>query len=208
MYLGMSLTDEDMPEHEPYLRAGCVVVAYDVSGPEPTFGWGMSAAIREFIEAEGGVEDGRRALDYALANISEVDPSRVITAGHSSSATIALQLARAESRVTACVAYAPCVDTVGWLKSDLPELEEDAPGFGDFAARSSLLQNASEWTKPCFLFVAADDGVIDPQAVRDFAQRSGIELFEVPSGDHYDSMIAGGIPRALEWLRAKKLLKP
>lgn len=209
MYLGMSLSDEDMPEHEPYVRAGCVVVAYDVSGPEPSFGWGMSAAIRKFMESEGGVEDGRRALDYALENIPEIDPSRVIAAGHSSAATIALQLARAEPRVKACVAYAPCVDTVEWLKSDLSELEDDAPGFRNFAESSSLLQNSSEWTKPCFLFVAADDGVIDPRAVREFARRSpGIELFEVPSGNHYDSMIVEGIPMALDWLREKKLLTP
>jgi dienelactone hydrolase len=207
MFRGMALAEGDMPEHEPYALAGCVVVAYDVSGPEPSTRWGAGAAVRKFLASNGGVEDGRRAIDYALKNVPGIDSKRIIAAGHSSAATIALQLALSDSRVSACVAYAPCVDTERVLKDKLSDLERDAPGFRDFIARSSLLQHAAEWGKPCFLFVARDDSVIDPAEVREFAQRSpGTQLFEAQSGDHYDSMIYEGIPMALEWLRKEKLL--
>ena len=161
------------------------------------------------MQADGGIADGRRALDYALENIPEIDPNRIIAAGHSSAATIALQLARGESRVTACVAYAPCADTASWLKAELPQLEATAPGFDAFIRRTSPLQHASDLKKPCFLFLAADDDVIDLQAAREFARRAaGSNLSEGSSGGHYDSMIADGIPRALKWLEEKKLLAP
>jgi hypothetical protein len=33
------------------------------------------------------------------------------------------------------------------------------------------------------------------------AHNQQVEYIEVESGDHYDSMIEGGIPRAVQWLK-------
>ena len=206
MYLGMRVGDGDTPEQLPYAQASCVVVAYDVSGaqegddPEP-------ASLAAFMAAKGGVEDGKRALDYALKSIPEIDPSRVIAVGHSSAATIAIQLASSDARIKACVAYAPLVDVEAWLAPLMGRLENAAPGFEAFIQESSPAKHMDRPQQQLFLFHAADDDVVPAEPIHRLAKSAPkATLVEVQSGGHYNSMIEHGIPSAIHWLRNQNML--
>ena len=80
------------------------------------------------------------------------------------------------------------------------------PGVADFAKQSSPLTHVSNVGCPVFLFHAADDSNTPVADSRRFAEllkanRKTVEYVEVPTGDHYDSMIQQGIPRAIPWLK-------
>jgi dipeptidyl aminopeptidase/acylaminoacyl peptidase len=66
--------------------------------------------------------------------------------------------------------------------------------------------HAAELRGPVFLFHARDDTVVPVSETEAFAaelQRLGkrVNLVTVPTGGHYEGMIAQGVPRAIEWLR-------
>jgi dipeptidyl aminopeptidase/acylaminoacyl peptidase len=199
-----------VPEHVPYVQAGCIVVAYDVSGSSSDRQRINLRAIREFMASDAGVKDGQRALDYALKNLP-VDPQRVFAAGHSSAATIALQLAEADPRVKACVAYAPAVDVLGFLKDQDgldQKIEESVPGFLNFIQRTSPSGNASALRQPLFLFHADDDDVVPLEPIRQLAAAvPTAKLVRVPDGGHYDSMLSKGIPAGIKWLRSNGIVQ-
>ncbi len=117
LYHGITLAEGDRQEHLPYVRAGFAVIAYEVDGPlaDNTSSKALFKAAVEFKNSEGGLNNARAALDYALAKIPQIDPSRVYTAGHSSAGTISLLVAEREPRVRAAVAYAPASDVEKFL---------------------------------------------------------------------------------------------
>lgn len=207
LYHGMNLGDGDVPEFTPYAKAGCVVVAYDVSGPVPEGSRVSSGAIRAFVESNFGIKDAQRAIGYALKSIPEVDPRRVIVAGHSSAATLALQVAAADARVKACVAYAPVTDVNARLADIATQVERVAPGFTAKLSRFSPSNRRNRISLPLFLFHANDDDNVPAASVRQFAAwNRAAKLVEVPSGGHYNSMIQVGIPSAIRWLRQQGLI--
>ncbi len=85
---GMGLGDGDRPEHLPYVAAGFVVVAYELSGDGRT-----REAYDAFSKAQGGLANGLAALSFVRQQIPFVDSSRIFTAGHSSAGDAALLLA-------------------------------------------------------------------------------------------------------------------
>jgi dipeptidyl aminopeptidase/acylaminoacyl peptidase len=109
---GMSLGDGDSPEQIPYARAGFIVVAYSIDGdlPKDHSAEQLIHSIRCFKASHGGVDNASEAIDYALIHIPNIDPKRRYVAGHSSAATLALQVAEQDSRIAACAAYAPVTD--------------------------------------------------------------------------------------------------
>lgn len=211
LFTGKALGEGDRSEHLPYVRAGFAVVAYELDGPVPDTpepaDAQVVAAFNSFRAAEAGVANARMAIDYALTKIPQVDPERIYVAGHSSAATLALLVAARDPRVKACVAYAPVTDIGQHLGAPLVRsLSSGIPGFADFVRDNSPLKDAPRLRCPLFLFTADDDSVVEPAQSARFAEAAGrtnpaVTYRRVPSGDHYDSMINVGVPRAAEWLR-------
>jgi dipeptidyl aminopeptidase/acylaminoacyl peptidase len=207
---GNELGEGDRPEHLPYVRAGFAVVAYELDGPlrqgeQPT-DREITEAYEAFRAAEAGVANARMAMDYALAKIPQVDPERFYVAGHSSAATLALLVAEREPRVKACAAYAPVTDVATHFGPRAVRQLSVLPGFGDFVRDYSPINGAERLTVPLFLFSADDDSNVPPEQSARFAAAVGkvnrdVTYVRVPTGNHYDSMIVEGVPRAIEWLQ-------
>src|SRR5258708_698363 len=89
---GMKLDPGDSKEHIPYAKAGVVVVAYAIDGHLDDRAHvkdaDVLAAPKAFMDSDAGATNARAALDYALANVPNIDPKRIFSAGHSSAATL------------------------------------------------------------------------------------------------------------------------
>lgn len=208
LFHGIGVGEGDSPEHLPYVRAGYAVVTYSLDGELDEQKLDNNRAVQRaqsaFIAAEGGVNNGKSAITYALSRL-HVDPKRIIVAGHSSAATVALQLAAADPRVTACIAYAPCTDLEARLSEALPLLELINPGARAFYTSRSPKNNLEKLRCPVFLFHARDDSNVpfsDSDRFVQALQRAGgkVTFATADTGDHYESMIREGIPAAQKWL--------
>jgi pimeloyl-ACP methyl ester carboxylesterase len=191
---GMKLSEGDKPEHLPYVEQGFMVVAYDVSGDPASMGNREAQAL--FAEREAGIANGKAAIDYALKNLS-VDPDAIYAVGHSSAGTLALQLAAADPRVKACVAFAPVVDTE----------ERTGADISDTVAKLSPSATTANLKCPVLLFVANDDENVAPETIygSELAKSNpAVKVVTAASGGHYDSMISEGIPAAITWLKELK----
>jgi len=207
---GMALGDGDVDEHLPYATAGFAVVAYDISGgvqdhaPESE----VVAAAKAFKDSEGGVNDAKIALDYAFAKLS-IDKKRVYTAGHSSAATLSMQVAARDPRITGCVAYAPVTDIPKRLGDALlANLDSKIGGFSSFIKDVSPSNNVDKLKCRTFIFQAEDDGnvpIADTERFVEALKKSNqdVTFKRVPTGGHYDAMIREGIADAIQWLRGK-----
>lgn len=198
----------DRDEHLPYALAGYVVVAFDIAGalPSEPNAWETAKGMLAFREAAAGLDSASAALDLSLERYS-IDERRVYAVGHSSAGTLALLVAAFDSRIKAVVAFAPVTDVVSWFPEELHSaLEKGMPGHSAFLRTASPITHADRLArKPVFLFHAKDDSVVPPQETqrlfdamvdRDVATRLAV----VSTGDHYDTMMDEGIPRAIEWL--------
>jgi acetyl esterase/lipase len=208
---GAIIDESDRAEHYPYVRAGFAVLAYELSGaladpqnPRITYGQ-ISGPIKVFMQADGGLINGKIAIDYVLQKVPEVDPDQLYACGHSSAAVVALNFASGDSRIHACCAYAPRTNVEEWWND--PKLDQAVPGFNAFAARKSPLRHVDEFTCPVFLFHADDDQMVpldDNQAFADAMKSAGrnITFQRVRTGGHYDSMIKEGIPAGIRFMEA------
>lgn len=203
---GMSLGDGDVDEHLPYVKAGYAVVAYEISGPvkdNPSEAE-MLAGAKDFQAAQGGLTDAKTALDYAFAKLS-VDKKHVLTAGHSSAATLSLLVAARDPRITACIAYAPATDIPKRLGTEATTgLDSALSGFSAFLKDISPSNNVDKLKCPVFIFQAEDDTnvpIVDTAAfVEELKKHNANVTFEkVPTGGHYDPMIRQGIADAIKW---------
>jgi dienelactone hydrolase len=208
---GGEIEESDRPEHIPYVRKGFAVLAYELSGAMTgprtqklrlTYG-DVRPSVQAFMAADGGLANGKIALDYIEAKVPEIDPNQLYACGHSSSADVALNLAAGDKRIRAVCAYAPRTDVEAWWAD--PKMEKVIPGFKAFATRKSPLRHAGDINCPVFLFHADDDSMVplaDNQAFADAmkAANKKVVFKTVPRGDHYDSMIKQGIPDGIEFL--------
>lgn len=208
---GSSLDDGgNLPEYLPYLRAGFAVVVYEIDGDpgsEKPNDLEIMKAARAFKEAHAGIDDAREAIRYALARIPNIDPNRLYTAGHSSAATLALQVAENDNRIAACVAYAPCTDVPARIGAEgLKAFDSLIPDFAEFIRYYSPLNATTTLTCPVFIFHADDDSNVPASDNADFVAKlqqtnTQVTFTRVPTGNHYQSMIDQGLPRAVEWLK-------
>ncbi|MCC6507882.1 MAG: prolyl oligopeptidase family serine peptidase [Pirellulaceae bacterium] len=202
---GMRLGEEDQAEHLPYVDAGLAVIAYDLDGSSLL--GDETERYDAFRDAEAGLVNARIALDYAITSVPEINAQQIFSVGHSSAATMALLLAAHEPRIAGCIAYAPAVDLkevytavlVRTLSARLPEL-------ADFIVRSSPVTHQQHLNCPTMIFQSLQDDNVSLDSNRTFQKRqssAGTEctLVEVPTGDHYASMIQEGIPAGIEWLK-------
>lgn len=209
MFDGNSQGEGSRAEHLPYVRAGYAVVAYEVDGeiPEHSTNQQKVDAAIAFQNADAGIANARAAIDYALARVPQIDPKRLYTAGHSSAASLSLLTAEYDSRIAACIAYAPCCDVPKRLGEEfISALSDFQPGYREFISKSSPNTHPEKLHCPLFLFHADDDSNIKTEEVDTFATQvkqtnSAVTYVKVPTGDHYDSMIDQGIPRAIDWLK-------
>ncbi len=204
---GMSLGDSDVPEHLPYARAGIAVVAYELDGPGERGGM-ETRPYETFKQSRAGLVNARNALEYTLAKIPEVNPSRIYSAGHSSAGTMALLFAEHEPRLAGCLAYAPCCDMQRQYPGMRLRVHSGAlPGLADFVVQSSPRTHESRLNCPLFLFYAQDDyGAADLPDFADRLKQQGkdVTFVVVPAGGHYDSMIREGVPKGIEWIKTNK----
>lgn len=207
---GMKLSEGDSKEHIPYVKAGNIVVAYALDGDfdeEKKSDAVFLAAAKAFKESDAGVANAKAALDYALAKVSAIDPKRIYTAGHSSAGTVALVVAAKEPRIVGCIAYAPATDLGRRIPGPLVAgLDKQIPGFRQFLLSNSPMQNAPKITCPVLLFHALDDSNIPIAQTENFFRLMGktnkkVTLIRTKTGDHYDSMIARGIPHGINWIK-------
>jgi len=202
---GIKVQDGDRPEHLPYVRAGFAVIAYDIDGAfDPQNSAGIRTAIQDFRAAEAGVANARVALNYALDHLG-VDPARLYVAGHSSAATLALQVAERDKRVRGTVAYAPVTDIAKHLENQFPALDKLVPGTSAFLKEYSPLSHIESLRCPVFLFHSDLDRTVPVQQTIAFSREltrvnPRVTLSSGPYGDHYGSMIKDGIPRGIAWL--------
>lgn len=209
---GVGLTEEDREEHLPYARSGYAVIAHSLDGgvqTDPTLVFRDGVA--QFLAADLGLANTRAALDYASAQLPEVDMERIVAVGHSSAGAHALHVAMLEPRVKACVVYAPLVN----LERSRWNLEEfaDIDGVREAQFRIAPEHHVDRLRCPTFLFHAEDDlsaiaGDLASfgAALRHVNPRAGHEV--VATGGHTDSMFEVGIPRALAWLAMQPELEP
>jgi dienelactone hydrolase len=205
--------DDYHDETLPYAEAGMVVIFYSLDGPvdmETASDSEVQAGYLQFRAACAGVVNARNAFEFAIARIPEVDPAKVFTAGHSSAGTVSLLMAEHDPRVAGCIAYAPCSDVAAFHGSTIydPSLSALLPRLGDFVVQGSPMTHASNLRCPTFLFQAADDSVVDANDTRAFktlleARGTPVTYEEVPTGEHYDSMIENGIPAAIRWIQSR-----
>lgn len=207
---GMKLSEGDSKEHIPYVKAGNIVVAYALDGDfdeEKKSDAVFLAAAKAFKESDAGVANAKAALDYALAKVPAIDPKRIYTAGHSSAGTVALVVAAKEPRIAGCMAYAPATDLGKRIPAPLVVgLDKQIPGFRQFLVSNSPIQNAPKITCPVLLFYALDDSNIPIAQTENFLRLMGktnkkVTYIRTKTGDHYDSMIARGIPHGINWIK-------
>jgi len=213
---GPDLDRQQHPEHLPYVRAGFAVVAYDTDGEvanldDVTFEQ-VQVAATAFKNANAGVLNARHAIDYVLKMVPAVDPKRLYSAGHSSAGRIASLTAESDSRIAACVAYAPVTDVERRVNEIAPEagqfLEANLTGFREFLKDTSPVRQIEKIQCPVFLFHAEDDSRISIRESEAFAEtlkktNPKVTFVRVARGDHYESMVDEGVPKAIEWLRER-----
>ena len=220
MLHGAALEPNDSYDAEtlPYAEAGFVVIQYSIDGALPpgidenNEGQAIQAMVRAYpiFKASGaGVVNGRNALEYATYRLKFVDPTRIHCAGHSSAGSLSLLLAAHEPRINRCIAYAAAYDLqlrMGDMSSDITA-RTMFPGIGEFITETSPTSHIQKFDGPVFVFHARDDSNVpfaDAEAFVSGMKSAGkaVTFETTPSGDHYNSMIAPGIPTAIAWLRA------
>jgi acetyl esterase/lipase len=206
---GMELTDGARVEQLPYVRAGFVVLAYELDGALP-LGRGasqaeMGQAMIRFLAARAGLVNAHIALQFVLKRVPQVDPRRIYTAGHSSAATTAMLFAEREPSIRGCAAYAPAINVARYLGAASVQAL-DAAGLADLAVRHAPINHEAELRCPILLFHARDDMTLPVAETEASAERlralgKSVTLVIVPSGGHYESMLREGIPRGIAWLQ-------
>lgn len=201
-----------LKETQPYVEAGFAVLGISLDGEvadlQKASDAEFSRAYQQFRDAAAGVVNVRNGIEFLTRQVPQVDPNRIFIAGHSSAGTLALLAATYEPRLKGCAAYCPRSDVVAQFRDVLaqPGVDRTLPNLRNFAQQSSPLVQVGRVNCPIFLFHAADDSNVPVTESRVFSQvlknnNKRVDYVEVPNGDHYDSMIQQGIPRAIPWLR-------
>ena len=195
----------------PYVQNGFAVLGYSLDGPlasdEPST-MESRTAYEQFRAAHAGLVNSRNAMEFLVQKVPAINRDRIFTAGHSSAGTLSLLFAEHESRLAGCVAYAPCVDVEKRLSEYVsnPLVEVLLPEVRLFVRQGSPQRHFQSLKCPVFLFHAEGDTNAPFDESRKLSERlnaqgTSCQLDSVPDGDHYNSMLETGIPRAIVWLK-------
>lgn len=194
------------PEILPYVKAGYTVVAYSMDGNvdlEKATNKTINEGINSFSSAHYGVDNVKAAIDYALANVPNIDKNRIFIAGHSSAGTVALLASENEPRIKACIAYAPAVDLHRRYDKDVfGEIDKAYPDFDQILTEASPITNINLINCPVFVFHADDDSKVSTAEINSLISKMTVKptYVHVKEGEHYGSMINEGIPQGIHWL--------
>ncbi len=199
----------------PFTEAGMITVTFSIDGPmpsemEPTsplYLLRLGRAYKEFVASDAGVECGKLAIDYVLAQVPQADSKRLYVWGHSSAATLALLLASKDARVSKCVAMAPCTD----LNKRLGELQSDRaaskvlPKLPEYFKNGSPITYVNKLTCPVFVAHARDDDNEPFEDTEIYVQelnKAGgkVTFADLNTGGHYEAMLKKAIPQAVQWI--------
>jgi dienelactone hydrolase len=204
-------SDADELEWLPYVKAGFAVVAFRQDGEivytKTASEAQMAEASSRFFAAQAGLVNARNALEFALARMSEVDPKRIYIAARSSAGTMALLFAEHESRIRACIAYAPVANVEELYEGIFSKKKppEQMPEFmRQLLVKTSPSTHAAKLSCPLLLFHADGDANAATSKSRPFAQQlqrlgKSVTVVTVPPG--HQTMLTQGIPTAIEWLQ-------
>jgi dienelactone hydrolase len=219
LVIGKPLTADDYHDEAlPYAEAGAVVVHYSLDGaeidPNKTSWVALSNLSKQFQRACAGLVNARFAIEFALNRIETVDPERIISSGHSSAGALSVLLAAHEPRLKACIAFCPVIDVERWCQPFVDSVKKYPRfnGLKEFLKPSSPANHVAHINCPVYLFHSSDDPQVPfshSELLRDIMNRKGKEcIFSLPPayGGHYQPMIDEGIPRAIKWLKSRKLL--
>jgi dipeptidyl aminopeptidase/acylaminoacyl peptidase len=194
----------------PYAEKGIAVVLYSLDGEAPEDEASTEEATKAyeaFRAAKAGLANAKNALEFVLARMPEVDATRIYAAGHSSAGTLALLFAAHEPGLAGCIAYAPVPDVEAMHREVVtnPFSELVFPGVKLFIRQSSPMTHAGRFTKPILLFHASDDTRVSGEDIAKFtnavkARGGSVRLEQVPTGEHYESMIDQGIPAGIRFI--------
>jgi len=213
LLVGNSLDGEDYHDETlPYAEAGFVTIQYSLDGGvadlETASDGEFSAAYKLFKAAGAGTLNTRCVIEFVKARLPEVDQARIYTAGHSSAGTVSLLAGEYHPDVAACIAYAPCSDTEAFHADITGTFGVNLllPGIKEFDRQFSPIGNVQKLKCPLFVFQARDDSVVEAGETKRLVDQARehnqqVEYVEVDFGEHYDSMIQQGIPRAVQWLK-------
>ncbi|MFT5124973.1 MAG: dienelactone hydrolase, partial [Verrucomicrobiales bacterium] len=204
---GTRLSDDDIAEHLPYLHENFIVVAFSISGRGAGSPLIESKAKKRFMTARGGVQNGRKALDYILHYFPRLNPSRIFCAGHSSAGTLSLQLAAADPRIKGCVAYAPITNFETLPPAHRQQIESFTyvEGFLPYFYASAPNQISQSLRIPVFIYHSRLDERVPISQSIDFVAmldetNTQVTFKRGASPGHYESMFEEGIPEAIMWL--------
>ena len=210
LLIGKKLSAGNEDEHIPFVEAGFAVIAYELDGDVPDLGTArekdLIVATQQFWAAEGGLDNARNAIEFALS-VTEIDRNRLYAAGCGSAGTISLLLAAREPRIKGCMACSPVLDLEAHLGAKTMEtLAQRIPNAKQQVRRGSPSKCLPEIQCPVYLFHSKTDSVVSVQQSVDAAEQlkrlgKQVTLDVAPSGDHSDAVVSLGIPRAVQWLR-------
>jgi dienelactone hydrolase/DNA-directed RNA polymerase subunit RPC12/RpoP len=220
---GMKLEDGQRPEHLPYVKAGFAVLAFSLDGEDPAqaraqvrgpqqgrraVGGIAMPIFPDFLRARAGLVNGRIALEFLKARVPQVDQGRLYVAGYDTAGTFALLFAEHEHELKGCVAYAPPIDLVDRFRNDRQALAFEMTGFARYIKIFSPKEGEDKLSCPVFLFHSRADGSIPVEQTIDCAERlrslgKTVTLDVVDEGDHVRSMRDQGLPKGVEWLKAR-----
>ena len=207
------LDDESYHDESlPYAEAGMAVLRFSIDGEieDEDDEEQIEVAYKAFRDANAGVTNAKLALEYVLERLPEVNPEQIFSAGDSSAGSLSLLFGEHEPRLAGSLAYAPAVN----IEDHFSELLENPfasllyPGIKNFARRSSPMTHVESLDVPVFLFHAEDDMMAPIEETREFvsqlkASGNDVSFEEIEGGDHYGSMIETGIPKGIEWIKAR-----
>jgi dienelactone hydrolase len=217
---GSPIDDGDYhDESMPYAAAGMIAVCYSIDGHMPDReDWtedeyfpALKKANAKFRAAHAGIVNAKIALQYALAKIPFVDPTRIYAAGHSSAGTLSLQLAACEPRITKCIAYAPVTNLESHFADVMGEAQylQGVPKLREFTEQYSPINLIDRYDCDVYIYHSLRDSVSPWQESNRFntelkKQGKSSELVTGSNNDHYEGMIEEGIPQAILWLTNEK----
>ena len=210
---GKKLALGDQPEHIPYVKAGCAVVAYEVDGDlldsSNLTSEQLAEAAVEFLTAKAGTVNATNAIEFAVQRLPFVNPDQLYAAGHSSAGTVALLVAANYPMLRGCMIYAAPSDLVQSLDDRSARLYEGA--IPDCAQKLKFCSPATHVENircPVYVFHSLGDKNVDAQVSQKLADTmtergQDVETFFPEGANHYGDMMNHGIPKAIDWLEER-----
>ncbi|WP_182871149.1 alpha/beta hydrolase family protein [Rhodopirellula sp. JC639] len=205
---GVAMSEREVLQYYPLVQSGFVVVGYGTDGdlPEDANDRVYIDAYHRFRKSMAGLVNARNAIEYAIAELPQVDGTRLYCLGHSSAAKLALLLATHEPRIRGCVSLAGFSDILATCSVDAAEFyDSELNDWRAFARKASPRTHESNLNCPTYLFHSQQDLIVPSSRSSLLANRlsaagTPVRLQLVESGDHFSAV--SHVRTAAEWLKS------